>query len=339
MKKEKWIDILFWSFIFIGTIFNLIGMLNEANMSLEIIGEMIKQNPKFVLTILGYIVLVFVLQFVQNGIVTIGYIAYKVVNSKHKKERMDKIDFENDTYYREIIPKYSVAVLSYIDDYSLEEKDVCATILSLKLNKYIEINDDGIEIIKEPGDLPENELYIYECIKRKRTISLKRFERDVIYDANKLELLGEKFTFGKKLIKTMVLGMVSFILGFVLLMFLMNNTEVMDKVSTDFETLMLLAYFIFIIICWVGFPAFLWIKFFIYISLKTNEPYLRTKKGKEINKKIEGLRKYFLDYSLIENKDKDSLVVWEDYLVYSVMLGINKKILEEIKRFIEINFD
>ena len=68
--------------------------------------------------------------------------------------------------------------------------------------------------------------------------------------------------------------------------------------------------------------------------------YRRTEKGEEINKNIEGLKQYIKDYSLLKDKDKETLTVWEEYLIYSVIFDINDaKIVQKIFDFVEIEFE
>ena len=48
--------------------------------------------------------------------------------------------------------------------------------------------------------------------------------------------------------------------------------------------------------------------------------YIRTKKGEELNENLEGLKNYLKDFSTMHEKDEKSLTLWEDYLIYSVIL-------------------
>ena len=64
--------------------------------------------------------------------------------------------------------------------------------------------------------------------------------------------------------------------------------------------------------------------------------YKRTKKGQEINRKLEGLKNYLKDYSMLDEREAKELELWDEYLIYSVMFGHNQKIIEEYEKYIEI---
>ena len=64
--------------------------------------------------------------------------------------------------------------------------------------------------------------------------------------------------------------------------------------------------------------------------------YKRTKKGEELNKKMKGLKKFLEDYSMLSEQDSNTLGLWDEYLIYSVMFGQNKKIVEEYTKYLEI---
>ena len=58
---------------------------------------------------------------------------------------------------------------------------------------------------------------------------------------------------------------------------------------------------------------------------------MRNKKAKEINKKIEGLKNFIKDYSLLKDRDGKEIEIWRDYLIYSVIFGQNTAIIDKIK--------
>ena len=69
-----------------------------------------------------------------------------------------------------------------------------------------------------------------------------------------------------------------------------------------------------------------------YYFMNKLNPYIRNKKAKDINLKLEGLRNYIKDYSLLGQKDHKDIIIWDNYLIYSVMLGQNTEIVDEIMK-------
>ena len=61
-----------------------------------------------------------------------------------------------------------------------------------------------------------------------------------------------------------------------------------------------------------------------------NKNYRRTIKGKKLLNKTYALKNYLKDYSLIKDRTEEELILWEYYLVYAVVLGVNAKIEDEI---------
>ena len=54
--------------------------------------------------------------------------------------------------------------------------------------------------------------------------------------------------------------------------------------------------------------------------------YNLSDKGKDLYLKLQGLKRYIKDFSNLKDKDKEHLQLWDDYLIYSVMFGLNKQI-------------
>ncbi len=81
--------------------------------------------------------------------------------------------------------------------------------------------------------------------------------------------------------------------------------------------------------------------FFIVYKISYNfnnitlNKYRRTSLGKEINLQLDGLKKFMEEFSNINNKESKYLVLWEDYLIYSVMFNINKKIQDDYSKYFD----
>ena len=62
--------------------------------------------------------------------------------------------------------------------------------------------------------------------------------------------------------------------------------------------------------------------------------YKRTDLGEEINYKIEGLKKYIKDYSLLDEKEQEMLEIWDEYLIYSLIFKQNNTIKNDMEKFV-----
>lgn len=283
----------------------------------------------FLITILmGYIA-----QLLMLFPVHILYISYKITKKKHNKDRLEKVDFKNDTYYREIIPKYSVAVLSYIDNFELDSNDVGAALLSLEKKGKIRIGEEIIELLNDDTtDLARNEKYLISCIKMDQTptIDLQAFKKEVMADTQEAKLLEKKMNIGKIFLK-MIGGLIlSTILLYVLVAAFALTVDTDAYEATKQMPWQIPVLIIIVIFFAMFIPHYLRTSFFMHIGFKIKDPFVRSKEGRELNEKLEGLRKYIEDYSNLQDKEKEALILWEEYLIYSMVFGINKKASENI---------
>ena len=336
MLKDKtnfFITYFFWVLIIVCTFVDCNRVINEYAVELGMISQEYLPNISNGIKNALLVLICFLYQFIKFFPLTIGYIAYKVTKKKHNKERMDKIDWKNDSYYREIIPKYSVAVLSYIDNFELEFNDIGAALLSLELKGKIKIDDDKFEVLNhDTAELSKNEKYLLSCLEttQRPVVEFRKFKQAVIADTQDSELVEKKMNIGKKLVKTILS-----LIGATILMFILVTIV---GVTMDFEALeasneipiqvfviiAIVAIFMFVV------PAYLRTSFFMHIGFKMKDPFVRSKEGSLLNEKLEGLRKYIEDYSNLEDKEKEALTLWEEYLIYSMLFGINKKASENI---------
>ena len=77
--------------------------------------------------------------------------------------------------------------------------------------------------------------------------------------------------------------------------------------------------------------------FLIGFIISKKNSYIRTEKGYEIHTKLEGLKYFLKDFGNMSHKEKEELPLWEDYLTYSVLFGMNKNIVADMEKYIEIN--
>jgi len=321
MKKRnilKIIDIIFWSIIIIKIAFNIFKLILDIN-----------TNSPINNSILVFIAIIFnIIKSILSLYLVIGvYIGFKIAYKKYYKEKLDKIDFKNDTYYRGIITQNSPGVLSYIDDFKLDEKDIVATLMSLELKQRIKIEDEIILINEAEENLDENEKYILSNIKNntKNSINIDTFKNKVINDCLKKSLLVEKRQKNNNVL-------ISFIIYFFIIGVFITLVNVSSIIQTD-NGFVLLLYMLGLFI--IGLFLFIYpiiaiIYLKTYNTMKMQNPYVRSREAKVINSKLEGLKNYIKEYSLLKDKEYKDLIIWENYLVYSIILGNNTKIVKKV---------
>ncbi len=86
------------------------------------------------------------------------------------------------------------------------------------------------------------------------------------------------------------------------------------------------------ILCILMIPISIIISIFYIIDqiVHFNKNYKRTAKGNQLINKAYALKNYLKDFSVIKNRKEAELVLWEYYLVYAIVLGVNVNIQDEI---------
>lgn len=273
-------------------------------------------------------------------ILAVYYLVIKLASKRARKDNMSKIDFlNNKEYYREILEKYTPAELSYIDDFKVDYKrEIVSTIMNLELKGIIEIKNDKIEIISSNNEkLRKTEKYILEnIIDGKVKIGHSGYiELYAQKEALEDELIKEntKAEIKKRIIKMILKWGLTFILMIGILCITLYFYQSLSNriiMMITLITMILLGMFM------MSVPIFL-----IVYSIMQYNSYSRTESGEDINKKLEGLKLYIKNYSLLKEKDKQSLQIWEEYYIYSVIFGINKNddMIEKIMELVEIDLE
>lgn len=229
----------------------------------------------------------------------------------------------NKYFVREIPKNYSVAVASLlISNVFDESKEIPATILSL-IGKSILVyknKEITVNLNADLSHLNEHEKYICECIFKKKRIVFNNFKNLIINDAINKGYI--KKISGKDPLDAAVPQW-----------FLMNIITIL--VCCFFTWLPSLLYRLVV-------GVFVVISFSIPIvagfktSIEQDNPYKSTKVGKKEKRILLNLKKYLMTFSNIDKKEIEETLLWEDYIAYAYIFGINKKIyneFEEIKQF------
>lgn len=253
------------------------------------------------------------------------YILFDYLTERHVQiTKLSKADFVNDKQlYRDILKNYSPVLLAYIDkmrfDYDIS---VVSGLLSLKNKGYIEIYEDKLNIIKyDFFNLNMPERYIIENIRNGKVQNLNQLKNIVFEDGKRKGLLipNKKWMgmFSKGMKNLFIFTVIYFLVVYPILenlISLFNNAIISNDV--------------------MPITVFLGYIYVILYAVKSKENlYNRSKTAEELNQKLEGLKKYIDEYSLLKDKTSEDITLWEDYLIYSVIFNQNNDIIEEYKKF------
>ena len=68
------------------------------------------------------------------------------------------------------------------------------------------------------------------------------------------------------------------------------------------------------------------------VSTATKQRYRRTQSGNEMAEYVYGMKNFIHDYSNLSEADKSQLALWDDYLIYAVVLEENEQIVADIRK-------
>lgn len=238
--------------------------------------------------------------------------------------KLSTADFVNDKQlYRDILKNYSPVLLAYIDKMRFDDDiSIVSGLLSLKNKGYIETCESKLNIIKyDFFNLNMPERYIIENIRNGKVENASQLKDIVFKDGKSKGLLipNEKWTgtFPKGMKKLFIFTLIYFFIVYPILenlLLLFNNTIILKDV--------------------IPITAILGYIYVIFYAMKSQENlYNRSKLAEELNKKLEGLKNYINEYSLLKDKTSEDITLWEDYLIYSVIFNQNNDIIEEYKKY------
>lgn len=314
-------------YFMICTAINFVKFLPEF---MEGLSQVQMSSYHMVLAIAYMIIMSFIAAILVNIfpiiIVTIVYLARRRV----KKDSLSKIDIKKYFgYYRDMLSEYSPAVLSYVDDLTVEpKKDIVATILGLKLKKKIDIIDGNIQVIDSSEDgLENNEKYILK--NGLDNCNEFTFENLVKDDARNKGIIQRGRKLNAKSIITLLM-VIALVIAINVVYFKFLSGTVINVPNGSFLGGVELAVLVIGGIFFAFSPVGIVVYILSYVSSVTKSNNTRTDKGEEVNEKLEGLKNYIKDYSNLDEKSENDLTLWEDYLIYSVIFGQNTEIVKRI---------
>ncbi len=281
-------------------------------------------------------------------------------NALHRTEFDAKQDLE---YYRDKLTELSPAQISLLTDLKLErKKDLAATLLKLQLNGVIAIQDGCVSIADVPEDsLCTSDRLLLRYLKEHPRLSDETSDGLAHWERAALEEAAEGGFFrGKELSKKHGFrrsGCLPTILAFVLMLVLLFNkdTAYFNEVSQCVENAsseVSNQYFVQMMtkdvrfargVIWtvlgsvaglffLAYPLTAAARGFLQTSAEKQLNIERTAKGMEYTEYVYGLKNFIHDFSNLSEVQQEQLILWDDFLIYAVVLEENTRILDEIFR-------
>jgi len=238
----------------------------------------------------------------------------------------------NQIYIRDIEVEYSPAVLSYLMNNKIEkEKDLSATLLNLcakniiklKKNENNKINIIDLKNEEQVKKLSADEEFAYKMFTTQITKDkISTWER-------KVEQEYEKYKYSKSPVKLLVEDVVNFYMLEIVVLVIISGLKI--PIYSEFAKILP---YIFPISFAAILESVLLMIVKVVITKKDNyDTY--TRKGAIEYNKWKKFEKFIDDFTLVSEKEYESIAVLGKYLSYSIALGINKKCDKEL--YNEIN--
>lgn len=240
---------------------------------------------------------------------------------------------------RDIPKEIPPAIASILLDFHVDdEQDYLSTVSSLISKGYLEIVNNQDIIIKNNNidGLLKHEIFAFEIVSKKRFYNSEEFKKKTIQDAKKLGLLERANRFAM-----MWDAITDCIVDTVVLLIIAGIGAAMPEFLEDYELISPFAWIIFWIVC-----AIYAYKIFkdVYTAYSYNSPsqeqslkyiYNKTEEGEKYAERFSGLRRFLKEYTLMNEKDLDSIIIYKDYIPYAIALGES----DAIDKFIEKDED
>lgn len=263
------------------------------------------------------------------------------VRKKYHKYRLDNSQFkENKDYYRDLLKGYTPLELSYNNNYKLDDYALIATVLNMENKKILEYKDNKFYVKNDTSNLDEIEKYIIKNIPKEgvEKITKNRFDLySYTIEACKNKKLIELGKISKKkLIRDIVVSVIIYVIILITWLklepFLENINMEYNPFISAISPVIVFGLFAFVHL----FPIFLVIRYFILFVMTNVKNYKKTILGEEIDYKLAGLKNFIEDFSILSEREKEEVVIWDEYLIYSVMFNDNNKIIDEYKDKVKI---
>lgn len=319
---------------------------------------------------MGIAVLLFFLLFV--AIVSFPVMAIWLAVSKTlKRSAIKKTTFNvlhDFDYYRDQLTGISPTVISMLTDLEIEpKKDISALILKYTLMGVVS-TENGVVLVKnmDHPDLLPSDRYLLNVISANQLNMQTAMQWANMAKAETLQTNYFRDTRHNKqangcaascsigcLIPILIVVAVGLFVYSPMYASFASFVDSLDETmsNAEFISYMLntsdaaLTTFVASIMAFLTFAAFILpgaAIVYLIVKLVSRQKVTRTPAGDELTEEIYGMKNFIHDFSNLSEADKEQLILWDDFLIYAVVLEENTSIVDEIcgmKNISVINFN
>ena len=361
VKTLKIIDRLVWLIPIIVLLYLLIfGFWSEA------LGELFADGTTFSERLCAVIILLFAVAILSLPLMLI----WMAVSRTLKKSAIKNTTFnvlQDFDYYRDKLTGISPAVISMLTDLDIEpKKDITALILKYTLMGVISTDGGSVTVLNfYHPDLTNSDKYLISAIAANslnpsivaqwKSMAEKEalqsgYLIDTRHQLNRLNQSNQSKELGRNCAASCSMGCVTPIVLIWAFYELAtselwakfeqftdalpedaSNTQVVQAIldnsnntmSTLLAGILMIMFFAAITLPVAGL-IFFFVKSFGRKTIK------RTDSGQELTEQIYGMKNFIHDFSELSQADKEQLVLWDDFLIYAVLLEENTSVINEI---------
>jgi len=258
--------------------------------------------------------------------------------AKRVRDNSTFVTIKNIDYYRDNLSELNPSLVSLLIDLDIYgKKDIVATLLRMQNKNAISFQENGkiVTTDKNKNLLDNGERDLLSIIKSGKLSDKKSFaewKQRRFIDAQSLGYIKTRTE--KEILNSHVaLGVISFISGILLWgAFLAAELFIVESVldwAIVFVYLLIMNALIFI-------PFYLLGRRAAY-NIRGDVLWERTPLGNEAAEKIAGLARFMSEFSRLSEAKKEEVALWDDYLVYAIVLEENEQIVNEISKLYGIN--
>lgn len=288
-----------------------------------------------------------------------GLVIYRSVSRTAKKTAIKNASFsitEDFVYYREKLSGLSPGAISILMDLEVEpEKDIAASILRLILIGVL--SPDGRVVNSDHPEIKDSDKVLIKTAERGGlSVEERLFWRSKAEDEATDEGYVERLPWNTKKYapqrgcSVAPLKFLAITAVYIAMLFIFDLEEgldflqaIIDSVPDDFGVMQEAAYMAeprFAELLLKGMVAllggFFWISWPILTVVRLTmleygtKLFRRTPQAEIAAEKIAGMQNFLHDFSNLSEAHKEQLILWDDFLIYAVVLEENRKIVDEI---------